>query len=204
MNMWSGFTLIELNSKSVTILYDKRSDIWSILYISEKLSQIPVRRSFGNEYVIWVHFDRVKFEICDYHSILYISGKCAQKWFLCCYQHLFENWDIAFAIQWFYNISIWLNYLVFSLLEFATRFLSLSIGVGVSCCPQGCQGYFFQGYQYSILLFPWAFIRSSLFFEERLCKETLPEQLNLSGRFYRQRLPMFVCCRIYWPWLWSG
>ena len=39
MNMRFGFTLIELNSKSVTILYDKMSDILSILYISEKYAQ---------------------------------------------------------------------------------------------------------------------------------------------------------------------
>ena len=31
-----------------------------------------------------------------------------------------------------------------------------------------------------------------LFVEECLCKETLPEQRNLPGRFYRQRLPVFV------------
>ena len=36
-----------------------------------------------------------------------------------------------------------------------------------------------------------------LFFEECLCKETLPEQRNLPGRFYRQRLLMFVYSRIY-------
>ena len=42
-----------------------------------------------------------------------------------------------------------------------------------------------------------------LFFEESLCKETLPEQRNLPDRFYRQRLPMFVYYRIYWPWLWK-
>ena len=50
-----------------------------------------------------------------------------------------------------------------------------------------------------ILLFSRVFDMSSFIFEERLCKRTLPEQRNLQGRFYRQRLPMFVYRRIYWP-----
>ena len=47
------------------------------------------RPSFGNEYVIWVHFDRVKLEVCnhslckmsDIWSILYISEKNDQSGF---------------------------------------------------------------------------------------------------------------------------
>ena len=42
-----------------------------------------------------------------------------------------------------------------------------------------------------------------LFFEECLCKETLQEQRNLPGRFYRQKLPVFVYSRIYRTWLWK-
>ena len=92
--------------------------------------------------------------------------------------------------------------------EILKRLPATSMHLLLSCMVirapnQGFNRYFFWGYQHSILLFSRIFITSSLYFEEHLCKETLPEQLNLPGWFYRQRLPVLVYFRIYWAWLWK-
>ena len=92
--------------------------------------------------------------------------------------------------------------------EILKRLPATSMHLLLSCMVirapnQGFNRYFFWGYQHSILLFSRIFITSSLYFEEHLCKETLPEQLNLPGWFYRQRLLVLVHFRIYWAWLWK-